>query len=276
MGRRNTQIDKNDPAGKIVQSILPRKISQEKKSKLFEKYKNLVYYISHKYAFRNPTTMQELSCAGMLGLLHAIEHYDKNREETFPIYAYRWILQFIKRELRNLSDIKLPRILLRYYSEIKEIEKEFFYEYKRLPSATEIVEELLIKHPELKEKSRNRQTLINTIQEMQTGLVNLDDEKLVKLAEKPNQDENYKSYYNLYQQYLTEMIKKGLELIDERKVKIIKLHFGIESNIQWTLAAIGRYLQISRERVRQLLNSGLKQLKNIITKKNLEFQTRLK
>ncbi len=276
MGRRNIKVSEENVESKIVKSILPRKISKEKKAELFEKYKNLVYYISHKFPFKNLNIFQELTCAGMLGLLHAIEHYDKNKEKTFPIYAYRWILQFIKRELRNLSSVKLPQILLQYYTDIKEIEKEFFYENKRFPTADEIIEELTLRYPQLKEKNKSREKLHNILQEMQTGLVNLEEAKLTKLAEKPSPAGSYDSYYTLYQKYLEQMIKKGLEFIDERKRKIIELHFGLENNVQWNLAAIGRHLKISRERTRQLLNSGLKQLKNIILKKNIEFQTSLK
>ncbi|MFN7181621.1 MAG: sigma-70 family RNA polymerase sigma factor, partial [Planctomycetota bacterium] len=259
-----------------VKSLLPKKISHEKKLKLFEKYKNLVYYISHKFPFKNQLTFQELSCAGMLGLLHAIEHFDEKKEKTFPIYAYKWILQFIKRELRNLSSVKIPQMLLRYYDDIREVEREFFYENRRLPSAREIVEQLVIRYPQLKDKGKYISKLEHTIQEMQIGLVTLDEERLATVLEKPQQDESYKSYYNLYHQYLGEMIRKGLELLEDRKRKIIKLHFGLENNVQWNLASIGRYLHLSRERVRQLLNAGLKQLKNIISKKNLEFQIRIK
>ncbi len=274
MGRRNTEISQKKLTNKLVSSILPKAPSQDERVQLFEKYKNLVYYIAHRFPYKDQTIFQELCCAGMIGLLHAIQHYDKKKEDTFPIYAYRWILQFIRRELRNFSPIKLPRILLHYYSDIKKIEQDFFYEKKRFPQATEIVEELITKYPELKTKNREKQKLVNVLKEMQIGIVSLDDEKLSNLKNKTVSWDNYKSYYNLYQSYLGNVIREGLNSLDERKSKLIKLYFGIETHTQWNLASIGRYLKISRERARQLLNSALKQLKEIIVKKNFELRTK--
>lgn len=274
MGRRNTKIDKKNLPHKLITSILPKKMSQEKTLKLFEKYRNLVYYIAHKFPFKNQTLFQELCCAGMVGLLHAIKHYTKKKENTFPIYAYKWILQFMKRELRNLSPIKLPQILLHYYSDIREIEKNFFYEKKRFPQAEEIVEELMVKNPTLKIEKRKKQRLINILKEMQIGFVNLNEEKLSNFSNTTQFYNSYKTYSELYQDYIENVIRKGLNSLDERKAKLIKLYFGIESNTQWNLASIGRYLKISRERARQLLNSALKQLREIITKEEFELKIR--
>lgn len=275
MGRGDSEIiKKKELPPRLVSSVLPAKLSAKEKLRLFEKYKNLVYYIAHKFPYKNQIVFQELCCAGMIGLLHAIQHYTKKKEHTFPIYAYKWILQFIKREIRSFAPVKLPQILLHYYNDIKEIEREFFYTKGRYPRAHEIVEELMGRYPDLKTKSRLRQRLTNVLEEMQMGFVKLDEEKLSNLPEKVHSYDSYQAYNNLYQNYIESIIREGLNSLDERKAKLIKLHFGIEGNTPWNLASIGRYFKISRERARQLLNSALKQLREIILKKSFEFRTK--
>jgi RNA polymerase primary sigma factor len=269
-------MKKGEGSTKLVASILPTKLSQTQKHELFEQYKNLVYYVVHKFPYKNKALFEEFCCAGMLGLLHAIEHYDPQKITTFPVYAYKWILQFIKRELRNVATIRLPQVLLVYYPAIREIEKTFFYENKRLPYPDEIMSELIKIYPEIEQKPGIKKRLQSILEEFRVASVELDEAKLTKQYEGSTPSESYLSYFNLYKSYMYEVIKKCLQKLEPRKAMVIKLHFGLESETEWNLAAIGRYLKISRERTRQLLNSALKELKKMITVKSIYLQNRFK
>jgi len=53
-------------------------------------------------------------------------------------------------------------------------------------------------------------------------------------------------------------------------MEIVKLRFGIEANHDYTLEEIGERYDLSRERVRQIIEAGLKKLRSPNTMIQLE------
>ncbi len=54
--------------------------------------------------------------------------------------------------------------------------------------------------------------------------------------------------------------------VDKNSMHVIRLRFGLEGNERHTLAEIGRLLQVSRERVRQVELKALRKLRNLTRK----------
>jgi RNA polymerase primary sigma factor len=64
-----------------------------------------------------------------------------------------------------------------------------------------------------------------------------------------------------------EELQKALELLDEiepREAEVLRLRFGLHGAEPLTLKQIGKKLGLTRERVRQLQNSALAQLNELL------------
>ena len=71
---------------------------------------------------------------------------------------------------------------------------------------------------------------------------------------------------------LKEDMTNLMEALDPRESKIMKLRFGLEGGEGKTLEEIGNYFDISRERVRQIINKSIAALRAASKEQQLEFQ----
>jgi RNA polymerase primary sigma factor len=66
----------------------------------------------------------------------------------------------------------------------------------------------------------------------------------------------------LIQHQLADELEHVMSSLDEREREILRLHYGLSSDREYTLDEIGRRLSITRERVRQLEARALTKLRN--------------
>jgi len=64
-----------------------------------------------------------------------------------------------------------------------------------------------------------------------------------------------------------EAVRNSVEALEPRLAKVVKLRFGIEDQRVKTFEEVGRYMGISEERARQLLQQALQQLLFFLTQK---------
>ena len=78
-------------------------------------------------------------------------------------------------------------------------------------------------------------------------------------------DENAASpYQELSDKSLQNDLKETIGTLDRREAQIIKLRFGLEGYNPKTLEEVGQQFNITRERVRQLQNSALSHMREIM------------
>ena len=88
--------------------------------------------------------------------------------------------------------------------------------------------------------------------------------KLLTIAD----DKAESPYEKLDGEARTVMVREIVQTLDEREQVILRLRFGLDEEPPKTLAEIGEELGLSRERVRQLQNAALKQVRRRVN--NLE------
>ena len=71
---------------------------------------------------------------------------------------------------------------------------------------------------------------------------------------------------NFCQKIHQEQLGRWLSHLSEQEQHVIRLRFGLEGNERHTLAEIGRLLEVSRERVRQVELKALRKLRNLTRK----------
>jgi RNA polymerase sigma-B factor len=137
-------------------------------------YLPLVETFAHRYG-RLGAEHDDLMQAGSLGLLNAIERYDRRRGEEFTAYAVPTIVGEIKRYVRDrVAPVKLPRPLQEAEARLARARSELTARLGRTPSAAELAAELDIAIDDLPrlEEARRAQMLVD---EPNGGLVGQED-----------------------------------------------------------------------------------------------------
>ena len=123
---------------------------KEARDTIFEENAGLVYSVAKRFLGRG-VEMEDLVQIGSIGLLKAIDHFDRSYDVRFSTYAVPMILGEIRRYLRDDGILKVSRSLkencVRIYSEREKLEKELGREpvLEEIAAAAELsVEEALI------------------------------------------------------------------------------------------------------------------------------------
>lgn len=66
----------------------------------------------------------------------------------------------------------------------------------------------------------------------------------------------------IYRQQIAAQVRKSLLTLSERNVQVMKLRYGFENGVSMTLDEIGTMLSVTRERIRQIEDKALKQLRS--------------
>jgi RNA polymerase primary sigma factor len=220
---------------------------------------NLRFVVSVAKQYQNQgLTLSDLISEGNLGLIKAAELFDETRGFKFISYAVWWIRQSILQALAEQSKIvKLP---LNKLSTINKINKTFIQleqDFQREPTAKEISEVLDIQHEFVEEalNSTNYHVSLDApIIDEENGENNLYD--VMAINETPDPDSL------LMDSSLKREIERILGTLKDREAEILKYTFGLNGVPTHTLEEIGKKLEITHERVRQIKERALKKLKN--------------
>ncbi|MGB1040799.1 MAG: sigma-70 family RNA polymerase sigma factor, partial [Flavobacteriales bacterium] len=217
---------------------------------------NLRFVISVSKQYQNQgLSLSDLINEGNLGLIKAAKRFDEKRGFKFISYAVWWIRQSILQAIAEHA--RIVRLPLNKIGTINKINKTFStleQEYERVPSVSEVAETLEVSEKEVKKA-----------QHISGRHVSMD----APLGTDSNND-MYEVFANddvdapeddLLEGSLQDEIGRILETLSTREADIIKLYFGIGQSYPLTLEEIGDKFDLTRERVRQLKEKGLRKLK---------------
>lgn len=216
---------------------------------IVKKNLNLVYKLARSYKGRG-VEYDDLVQEGSIGLLKAIERFNPNRHVPFPLYAKWWILQFITRALLEYQSIvKIPGLQVKYFKKIRSFIEKFEQENGYEPSCLEI---------DINEEIS---------QEHLDYLSNLPD-KLNETTIRTNEWDEFPSSYFINDDSMEEEsrainINRAFKILNRREIFILRHYFGIGEESK-SLSEIGNNLGLTRERVRQLVEKSVTELRNII------------
>lgn len=219
---------------------------------------NLRFVISVSKQYQNQgLTLPDLINEGNIGLIKAAERFDETRGFKFISYAVWWIRQSILQAIAEQA--RIVRLPLNKIGNISKINKAFtsleqFHE--REPSVEEIADLLDITTNEvsdfLKISGRHISVDAPLSDDDDSGsmLDLMSDENILNSPDKELTNESLRSE-----------IERSLSTLSPREASVLKMYYGIGYKNPLTLDEIGRNLDLTRERVRQIKEKSLRRLK---------------
>lgn len=231
------------------------------KKKLIEHNLKLVVHTAKKYGNRG-LSLEDLIQEGCIGLDQATLKFDPNRGFKFSTYATWWIRQAIIRAINDKCRIiRLPLHITEAMGKIKKATGELYRQNGKRPTPAEI--DAFIGWENGKTiKTCEAHARATQIASIDKKVGSDEDTEIINLISKNYLGKAY-GLNPLEQAMFTQIddIDSLLACLSLREKEAVCLHFGLTEN-EMSLAAVGKQLNISRERVRQIINKALKKIRN--------------
>ncbi len=217
---------------------------------------NLRFVVSVAKQYQNQgLSLSDLINEGNLGLIKAAEKFDATKGFKFISYAVWWIRQSVIQAIAEHARIvRLPLNQVGSLNKINKAFSKFEQEFERPPTEEELAKVLDISKEKINDtlKASNKPYSVDApFDESEDG--NLLDVLVDK--ESPVADKE------LLKESLLKEIERALNTLNEKERDVIKYFFGINV-AEMTIEEIANHFKLTRERVRQIKEKGIRRLRH--------------
>lgn len=226
---------------------------------------NLRFVVSVSKQYQNQgLSLPDLINEGNAGLVKAAKRFDETRGFKFISYAVWWIRQAILQALAEQS--RIVRLPLNKIGSINKINKAYSFleqEHERAPSAEEIANSLELSVNNVKQSMKISGRHLSMDAPLKEG-------ETFSLYDVVNAEESPKPDNGLMQDSLNIELNRALDTLSEKEAEVIRNYYGISKKHPMSLQEIGQSFGLTRERVRQIKEKGIRRLRHTSKSKVLK------
>ena len=216
----------------------------------------LVVSVAKEYAGRG-VPLLDLIQEGSIGLLVAAKKFDYTLENRFSTYATKWIRQGVTRCLMNHAQlIRVPVHTAERMRKVQTAKAALLQQLEREPTLEEIAEVCEIPADKVAQLLQLSPELCS----LDAPAGETDDATLGVLLEdvfSPQPQEE------LIREELKRTMDELLSMLTERQRMVLRLHFGMEDGVCYSLEQISIRFGVSKERVRQIERQAMERLQKL-------------
>lgn len=216
----------------------------------------LVVSVAREYAGRG-VPLLDLIQEGSIGLLVAAKKFDYTMENRFSTYATKWIRQGVTRCLMNHAQlIRIPVHTAERMRKVLFAKSTLLQETGREPSQEEIAEycgmpvDKVCQLLQLSPETCSLDAPAGEAEDATLGVL-LED----VFSPQPQQE--------LVLEELNRTMDELLSMLTERQRMVLRLHFGMEDGVCYSLEQISIRFGVSKERVRQIERQAMERLQKL-------------
>ncbi|KAJ0975620.1 hypothetical protein J5N97_017585 [Dioscorea zingiberensis] len=237
--------------GRSDEKVLLR--ARECRERITLSYKRLVISIATPYQGKG-LSLQDLIQEGCIGLLQGAQRFDAKRGNKLSTYVYWWIKQAIIRAIAKKSRlVRLPGSMCAVARKVADATSLLQRQLGRWPTYHEIADYTDLSASSVKIVTARSRHPISMNRPVKNKEITLEDVI-------PGPDETRPEVIVAKQLMLQDM-EKLLKTLNSREEYIIRMHYGLTGERVHSCDEIGRLLNLSRERIRQIHHSALTRLR---------------